>query len=285
MEMQPILDKVTTALSGASGVVGVVLGGSRARGTHRRDSDLDIGIYYDPDRGFDTLKIGEIATGLDDAHREELIVPPGAWGEWVNGGGWLKIDGFHVDFIFRELRRVEQVITDCLAGKISTHYQTGHPHGYINAMYLGEVAICKILTDLDGRIKALKALATPYPGKMKKAIVNFFLFEAGFSLIFAEDNAKKDDLYYVTGHIFRVVSCLNQVLFAINEKYCLNEKKAVKMIEGFAQAPKSYKERVDEIFGLLSVKPRATIKACSKLKQLVEEVKAISDQSSNKKDV
>jgi predicted nucleotidyltransferase len=82
MEIQPVLDKVTTALGGVSGVVGVVLGGSRARGTHRRDSDLDIGIYYDPDQGFDTVKIGGIATGLDDSHREELIVPPGAWGEW-----------------------------------------------------------------------------------------------------------------------------------------------------------------------------------------------------------
>lgn len=100
MEIQPILDKVTTALSGASGVVGVVLGGSRARGNHRPDSDLDIGIYYDLNQGFDTVKIGEIATGLDDAHREELIAPPGAWGEWVNGGGWLVIDGFLVDFFF-----------------------------------------------------------------------------------------------------------------------------------------------------------------------------------------
>jgi hypothetical protein len=31
-------------------------------------------------------------------------------------------------------------------------------------MYLGEIAICKILSEQNGRIKALKALATPYPG-------------------------------------------------------------------------------------------------------------------------
>ncbi|HEY8344648.1 MAG TPA: nucleotidyltransferase domain-containing protein [Bacillota bacterium] len=47
MEIQPILDIVTTTLSGASGVVSVVLGGSRARGTNRPDADIDIGIYYD----------------------------------------------------------------------------------------------------------------------------------------------------------------------------------------------------------------------------------------------
>lgn len=278
MEIQPVLDKVTTALGGVSGVVSVVLGGSRARGTNRPDADIDIGIYYDLTQGFSTEEIAEIASKLDDTRRKDIIAPLGAWGEWINGGGWLVIDGWHVDFIFRDIHRVEQVIQDCLAGKISANYHTGHPHAYINGMYLGEVAICKIMTDQDGWLKALKKRTAPYPPKMKKSMVNYFMFEAGFSLMFAEDNAKKDDLYYVTGHLFRVVSCLNQVLFALNEEYCLNEKKAVKMIESFAQAPANYKERVDEIFGLLSVNPSAAIKACSKLRQLVEEVKAISER-------
>jgi len=277
MEIQPVLDKVTTALNGVTGVVGVVLGGSRARSTNRPDADIDIGIYYDLTQGFSTEEIGEIASKLDDTHRKDIITPLGAWGGWINGGGWLVIDGWHVDFIFRDIHRVEQVIQDCLAGKISAHYHTGHPHAYINAMYLGEVAICKILTDQDGRLKALKERTTPYSQKMKKSMVNYFMFEAGFSLMFAEDNANKDDLYYVAGHLFRAVSCLNQVLFALNEEYCLNEKKAVKMIEGFAQTPANYKERVDEIFLLLSVNPSNTIKACGELKQLIEEVKAISE--------
>ena len=277
MEIQPILDKVTTALSGASGVVSVVLGGSRARGTNRPDADIDIGIYYDLTQGFSTEKIGEIASKLDDTRRKDIITPLGAWGEWINGGGWLMMDGWHVDFIFRDIHRVEQVIQDCLAGKISAHYHTGHPHAYINGMYLGEVAICKILTDQNGRLKALKERTTPYSPKMKKSLVNYFMFEAGFSLLFAEDNADKDDLYYVAGHLFRVVSCLNQVLFALNEEYCLNEKKAVKMITNFPQAPLDYKKRVDEIFSLLSVNPSNTIKACGKLKQLIEEVKAIAE--------
>ena len=86
-------------------------------------------------------------------------------------------------------------------------------------------------------------------------------------------------LILILGSIMRAVSCLNQVLFAINEEYCLNGKKAVKMIASFAQAPANYKERVDEIFGLLSANPSATIKACSKLRQLVEEVKVITERS------
>jgi predicted nucleotidyltransferase len=278
MEIRPVLDKVTTALSGASGVVSVVLGGSRARSTNRPDSDIDIGIYYDLTQGFSTEEIAEIASKVDDTHRRDIITPLGAWGEWVNGGGWLVIDGWHVDFIFRDIHRVEQVIQDCLVGAISAHYQTGHPHAYINGMYLGEVAICKILTDQNGRLKALKEKTTPYSPMMKKSMVNYFMFEAGFSLMFAEDNTNKDDLYYVAGHLFRAVSCLNQVLFALNEEYCLNEKKAVKMIANFPQVPSDYKKRVDKIFTLLSAKSGDTSKACSELKQLVEEIKTITER-------
>jgi tRNA nucleotidyltransferase (CCA-adding enzyme) len=45
--VQKIINNVTRKLEGVPGIIGVVLGGSRARGTHRPDSDIDIGIYYD----------------------------------------------------------------------------------------------------------------------------------------------------------------------------------------------------------------------------------------------
>ncbi|HOA55711.1 MAG: LysM peptidoglycan-binding domain-containing protein [Acetivibrionales bacterium] len=67
---------------------GIVLGGSRARGTHAEDSDIDIGIYYAPG-SFDLAAINRVAAELDDEHRSNLVVAPGGWGEWVNAGDWL----------------------------------------------------------------------------------------------------------------------------------------------------------------------------------------------------
>jgi predicted nucleotidyltransferase len=37
---------LATELAALPGAVGVVLGGSRARGTQRPDSDWDLGVYY-----------------------------------------------------------------------------------------------------------------------------------------------------------------------------------------------------------------------------------------------
>ena len=106
-----IIQSVTEKLSSLPYIEGIVLGGSRARGTHTEDSDIDIGIYYKSE-SFDLTAINQIATELDDENRNDLVVPPGAWGDWVNGGGWLVINGYHVDLILRDIKRVEQIIKD-----------------------------------------------------------------------------------------------------------------------------------------------------------------------------
>lgn len=245
MIVQNIMNEISKELKDVPGVVGVVLGGSRARGTNHPTSDIDIGIYYDTSAGFDVRGVSEAATRLDDDHRENLVTSLGEWGAWINGGGWLVVQGYHVDLIFRDIKRVSQVIDDCLEGKVSTHYHTGHPHAYLNVMYMGEISICKILYECTNQISDLKAKTSPYPKSLKDAIIGYFMFEASFSFMFAKDNVDKDDITYVMGHCFRTISCLNQVLFALNDEYCINEKKAVRMIEGYNKKPKDYKVRID----------------------------------------
>ncbi|MBB6214484.1 putative nucleotidyltransferase [Anaerosolibacter carboniphilus] len=278
MTIQNILKEISESLKEIPGIVGVVLGGSRARGTHHPTSDIDIGIYYDESEGFDVREVDRIAARMDDEHRENLVMSLGQWGSWVNGGGWLVVQGYHVDFIFRDVKRVSQVIDDCLMGKVSAHYHTGHPHAYLNVMYMGEISICKILVDPTNQIFELKAKTQPYPRALKDAIIEYFMFEASFSLMFAKNNVDKDDISYVSGHCFRTISCLNQVLFAKNEEYCINEKKAVRMIDGFNIRPQEYKTRVDQIFTLISSSKDRTREGVDMLQELVAETKMLLDQ-------
>lgn len=275
MTVDQIIEEVVKGLKDIPGVVGVVLGGSRARGTHHANSDIDIGIYYDESLGFDVIEVGRLATKLDDEHRESLVTGIGEWGPWINGGGWLIIGGYHVDFIFRDINRVEQVIEECLAGNVSTHYHTGHPHAYLNVMYMGEISVCKILADGENRIAKLQAKTKPYPKVLKDAIIGYFMFEASFSLMFAKDNMEKDDISYVTGHCYRSIACLNQVLFAMNEQYCINEKKAVRMIDGFNLKPQDYKKRIDEMITLLSSNVESTKQAVGMLEELIGETERL----------
>ena len=267
-----VIQIVTEKLSSLPCIEGIVLGGSRARGTHTEDSDIDIGIYYNSE-SFDLTAINQIATELDDENRNDLVVPPGAWGDWVNGGGWLVINGYHVDLILRDIKRVEQIIKDTEQGIVTANYQTGHPHGYISAMYRGELAISKIQYAKNESLCELKNQAEIYPGALKKSLINFFIFEAEFSLMFVKANAGAEDKYYIAGHVFRIISCLNQVLFACNNAYCINEKKAIKLLETFEYKPEKYAERVNHIFEVLGL---SLFECYDMTEKLYKEVKKIA---------
>ena len=273
-----IIQLVREKLSSLSFIEGIVLGGSRARGTHTEDSDIDIGIYYHSE-SLDLDTINQLALELDDEHRSNLIAPPGAWGNWVNGGGWLIIQGYHVDLILRDIERVEQVMKDTEQGIVTANYQTGHPHGYISAMYRGELGISKILFARSDRFCELKKQAETYPSALQKGLFDFFMFEAGFSLIFAKENIDKVDISYVCGHCFRSISGLNQVLFAMNKEYCINEKKAVKMIDVFKIKPYGYKEKIDKIISLISSDADNTRKGIDILEGLINEVESLKGVS------
>lgn len=271
MQIARILSQVVKELSVCPFIAGIVLGGSRATGNATATSDIDIGIYYEHG-AIDYAELSAIAKRLDDTHREHLICKEGEWGNWVNCGGWLVINGYQVDLILRDLSRVKYVVETTDQGICSSHYQTGHPHAYIDAMYRGELASCKVLYAKNNGFLELKHHAEVYPPALQKSLMDFFRFEANFSCILAEKSLESGDIYYVTGHIFRAVSAMNQVLFARNKMWLLNEKKAVFRIGAFEKAPNDYSGQVEMIFKTIGTDPVGSIK---KLQQLRHEIEIL----------
>lgn len=162
-------------LCAVDGVVAVALGGSRARGTHRPDSDWDLGLYY---RGeLDVAGLRAVAATVADQETE--LTPPGGWGPWVDGGGWLRVGGTAVDWIYRDLDRVRRIWADCRAGRYEVGVQAGHPLGFYSHAYAGEVALCHVLADPTGELTALREETSAYPPALGAALVAGG-WEAGF---------------------------------------------------------------------------------------------------------
>lgn len=272
--IEKLLKRIINELSKCPFVKGIVLGGSRATGTATETSDIDIGIYYAKEE-IDFDKLNAIAQQLDDMHRENLICHEGEWGNWVNCGGWLIVEGNHVDLILRDMNRVKKIIQKTNKGEFSSHYQTGHPHAYVDVMYRGELASSIILYSKDDEFIELKKQAEVYPDMLKKALCSFFLFEAKFSCMLAKNYSKDGDIYYTIGHLFRSISALNQVLFAVNRTYCLNEKKATFRIESFPLAPDDYRKRVNQILSLTNETSKMSIFELEKLYSEVERLEKV----------
>ncbi len=276
MDNKTLLEEIIAELQRVEGVRAVVLGGSRARGVHTPKSDIDLGIYYHPSQPLDLESMNRVATRFDDGHRAGILTPPGGWGPWINGGGWLTVQTIPVDFLYRDLQKVSDVIEACCQGQVEIAYQPGHPFGFLNSIYMGEVALCQILWESEqGEVSALKARTSPYPAALKQALVDKFAWEIGFSLDTGRKAAARGDVTYAAGCCFRAANCLLQVLFAINETYWMNEKGAVVLAETFRLRPQQFRSRVESAFATLSTERQSIEAALSSLAELAADVNQI----------
>ncbi|SFE57710.1 Nucleotidyltransferase domain-containing protein [Paenibacillus catalpae] len=279
MNVEHTISNIVDRLKQVKGVSAIVLGGSRARGTESPNSDIDIGIYYDSEIGLDIPGLRQAAAAMDVEHRENAVTELGEWGPWINGGGWLKINQTPVDLLFRDQNKVSQVIDQCIGGDITIDYQPGHPHGFANSIYLAEIALCKVLWDPSGVAARLKNRTISYPPVFKKAIIQKFFWEANFSLENGYKGIHKNDLSYIAGCCFRSAACLNQVLFAINEAYLMNEKGAAAIADSFRIVPSRYSYRMNEIFSLLTENQVSLHKALNGMRELIEETDKLMTKS------
>ncbi|MET9882083.1 nucleotidyltransferase domain-containing protein [Streptomyces sp. NPDC006430] len=235
-------------LAQVPGVVGVLLGGSRARGEHRPGSDWDLGVYYRGDLDVDALR----ALAGPDVD----VAGPGGWGPWVNGGAWLRVDGIAVDWILRDLDRVEQVWGQCREGRYEVGVQAGHPLGFWSPCYPGEVALGRVLADPTGELADLRRRTARYPEPLREALTAG-AWEAEFLVEGAAKGAERADALYVSLCLSRAVGVLVQALFAAERRWCLNEKGALAVAETLPGAPPDFGARVRGLLGA----PGTTVEA------------------------
>ncbi|MFG2193564.1 nucleotidyltransferase domain-containing protein [Streptomyces sp. NPDC048639] len=224
------------------GVRAVALGGSRARGTHRPDSDWDLGVYYRGGPDLDALRrLAAEVTGKDVE-----IAAPGGWGPWVNGGAWLTVGEAHVDWIWRDLDRVEEVWAQCREGRYEVGIQAGHPLGFWSPAYVGEVALGRVLADPGGELAALRR-TIDYPGPLRDALMAAGLWEAEFCLSTARKSARAGDVLHVVLSLSRAVGLLCQALHAGHRAWCLNEKGALPAAAALPGAPGDFRVRAEAL--------------------------------------
>jgi hypothetical protein len=234
------LQELAGRLAEVPGVAGVLLGGSRARGTHTPQSDTDLGIYYRPP--LDVAALGELARAV--AGPQARVTQPGEWGPWVDGGGWLTVDGCAVDWIYRDLGRVEAAWRDAEQGRFDWHHQPGHPLGVPDFAYAGEVALGLVLADPAGELAALHRRAVAFPPALSEALVGG-LWEADFLLGNARKGVSRVDSAWVAGCLFRALGVCAHALHGAAGRWLINEKGAVAAAAALPGAPRRFKERVD----------------------------------------
>jgi len=126
------IDRIADTLYALPGVEAVALGGSRAQGADRPDSDWDVAVYYRSGFSPDSVR----ALGWP-GHVTDL----GGWGPLFNGGGWLTMDGRAVDLHYRDLTLIERIHADACHGDFTIEPLLFHQAGIPSYILLAELGI------------------------------------------------------------------------------------------------------------------------------------------------
>jgi hypothetical protein len=256
------------ALATVAGVVGVTLGGSRARGSADAAADVDLGVYYRAE-SLDLAAVAAAANAVSD-HPVELA-PPGAWGPWVDGGAWLHVGGTAVDWILRDLDRVDAVWADCQAGIVRNEIQTGHPLGFWSHAYCGELALARVLVDRDDALTRRHDEYLLYPDALAATLVRR-LWEARFTLDIAAKAVRRADAVYVAGCLFRAVGVMAHALHGHARSWVTNEKGLVALTAAVPDAPPRFAERAGNAVAALAPDPAALDTALAIARTLLDDV-------------
>jgi len=123
----------------------------------------------------------------------------------------------------------------------------------------------------------LKARLSEYPPPLKRTLVKKFLWEADFALHTCRKPAERGEVSYVGGCLFRCAACLVQALFALNERYLVNEKGSVKTAGSFALCPDGFEKTVSDVLAEPGRDAAGLQTNVCRFERLVEAVRALSD--------
>jgi hypothetical protein len=239
--------RVARGLSAVPGVLAVTLGGSRAAGTHRPDSDWDFSLYYrgefDPENLRPLGWLGE-------------IFPVGGWGGGVfNGGAWFQVDGTPVDVHYRDLDDVELRLAEAREGRFGIERLPFHLAGIPTYIVVGELTENVVL---HGSLPTVGG----YPERLRESASRRWTGDARGTLRYArEAHAGWGHLSDTAGAIaLALVQAAHGVLAARGE-WVTNEKTLIDraglrsgdaILAGLSADPESLTRAVDEALSLVT---------------------------------
>ncbi len=201
------MEVLGAVLSRIPGVEAVALGGSRASGRARADSDWDFGLYHRGRMDTDAIR----ALGFPGT-----VVEPGDWGRLVNGGAWLSVDGVRVDLLYRDLDEVEHWWSEARDGRYVRDQVEGYLAGMTSYVLVGELALNRVL---------IGELPRPdFPDALRATAPPDWRGSAGFSLGVADSMARIGDVTACAGLLAKAAIAAAEAVIAERGEWALNEK-------------------------------------------------------------
>ena len=238
------LEHVADALVSVPGVRGVALGGSRAQGVARPDSDWDVAVYYRGSFDPDDLR----ALGWPG-----VLSARGGWGRIFDGGGALRVDGRTVDVHYRDLDAIEAVHAEALAGRFAIETLLFHQAGLPSTILLAEVGVNRALRGEVPRF--------PYPPALRASAPAVWWQRAELTLHYArEGHGRHGRVAQCAGLLSEAACAAGHAILAHRGEWITNEKQLL---------TRAGLRGVDAVVGRMGTEPAELLRAVDAVEALL----------------
>jgi predicted nucleotidyltransferase len=255
-------------------VKGIVCFGSYALGTFDEYSDVDLYIFCQPEiiptaERRDALRKIEGISDLDMDHTEF------GWdNQWCPRGDRFRLGDVLFDVTYNTVDWIRTVVR-----KVTEEGATSIPELTFRPYTMpGLLKTSIILHDPEGIVKEINSVLTPYPARLKKALITESLNTIKSSLGELHDYVKRG-IGNTAFHFYleRVINSMSQLLFALNECYDPATKRTEEAYSKLTILPDDFLHRYNAILETpLTTDGRKGV--ARELQALVDEIEMLANK-------
>jgi len=213
----------------------IALSGSHAKGLADEYSDIDIIVYFENPKPYETLKL--IVESFAD-NQSAMVPCDHVSAHW---GGLISFDykGTFVEVTTRFYENTMKYINDCIEGHIEVLPAEWSINGFYTFTYISEISYVKPIWDPSSFIDNTQKLINPYPKKLKKAILDTFgaRMRATLNSDHYKIMIKRRDMFVVQRCIQLILLNMAQVINALNETYFTGDKHTARKLAKLPYCP------------------------------------------------
>ncbi len=252
MKIDILVKNLLTELSELENVDIIAIGGSRARKSEDENSDYDIYIYYNEE--INVIKRKEIL----DKYIKYMEYKNSYWEEEDDG---VLNNGVEMEIIYRH----SKFITDVYQ---SVYVKGETSFGYTTCM-LENILTSYVFYDKYNKMSDIKDKIKKYPNKLKNNIIfnNLELLDDKMpSLSYQIIKALKRKDYIAINHrLTEYIAIYFDIIFAINSKYNVGEKRLLKELEKLEIKPNNCEEKFEKLFKIAMIDSDNSIKLINEI--------------------
>ena len=223
-----MLSEIVTAYQKLPGCRAMALIGSRARGTSKSFSDVDLMmVYFSPATGHDRKVV--IESLQDKGSRSETLEYPMMMDVFQRGGLPVKVWHVSQDMICERVATIEKRLR------------------LISPMLIASLFESKIFLDPRNQLQIWKSRIQPVPDGYKQTIIPQIFAEVVNVIEDLNSELDSQNHFYIQHELLGALENIYELIFLVNGQYLNLSHRIDSLISGFSLLPKGFMKSSEEL--------------------------------------